>query len=77
LGRTVLTVAHNKTKGSDTPAGQPAIQELYHTRVVLAVEGNQREVSDAKDRIVVRHNHDVLDKIVYKFSMASDGCSMM
>ncbi|KAJ9414782.1 virulence plasmid 65kDa B protein-domain-containing protein [Fusarium oxysporum] len=69
LGRTVLAVAHNKTKYSDTPAGQPAIEELYHTRVVFDIEGNQREVSDAKDRIVVRHNHDVLGNIVYKFSM--------
>jgi RHS repeat-associated protein len=59
LGRTFLTVAHNKSKYSNTPATDPPIEEFYPTRVLLDIEGNQREVIDAKDRIVMRYDYGI------------------
>ncbi|MCX9012795.1 MAG: hypothetical protein OIN66_16965 [Candidatus Methanoperedens sp.] len=68
LGRTFLTVAHNKferrTNGSFTP-----IDEEYRTRVVLDIEGNQREVIDAKDRIVMQYDYDMLGSRIHQSSM--------
>jgi RHS repeat-associated protein len=57
LGRTFLTVAHNKFKYSNTPPDDPPIEEFNHMRVILDIEGNQREVIDAKDRIVMRYRY--------------------
>src|SRR5262249_19993183 len=56
LGRTFLTVAHNKFKYSGTPAADPPSEEFHRTRVLFDIEGNQREVLDAKDRIVMRYD---------------------
>jgi RHS repeat-associated protein len=69
LGRTFLTAVQNRIKYSDTPAATSAVEELYHTRVDFDIEGNQREVIDAKDRIVLRHGYDMLGEIVYEASM--------
>ena len=69
LGRTFLTVAHNKFKYSDTPPAAPPVAEFHHTRIVLDIEGNQREVVDAKDRVVVRYDYDVLGNRVHQASM--------
>ena len=69
LGRTFLTIAHNKFKFSDTPPADPPIEEFHHTRVVFDIEGNQREVIDAKDRIVMRYDYDMLGNAVHQLSM--------
>lgn len=69
LGRTFLTIAHNKFKFSDSPAADPPIEEFHHTRVLFDIEGNQREVIDAKDRIVMRYDYDMLGNIVHQLSM--------
>ena len=69
LGRTFLTVAHNKAKYSDTPAAAPPVEEFHATRVVLDIEGNQREVIDAKDRVVMRYDYDMLGNRVHQASM--------
>jgi RHS repeat-associated protein len=69
LGRTFLTVAHNKAKYSDTPAAAPPVEEFYATRIVLDIEGNQREVIDAKDRVVMRYDYDMLGNRVHQASM--------
>ena len=69
LGRTFLTVAHNKFKYSDAPAAEPPIEEFHATRVVLDIEGNQREVIDAKDRVVMRYDYDMLGNRVHQASM--------
>ncbi|HXF41693.1 MAG TPA: SpvB/TcaC N-terminal domain-containing protein, partial [Blastocatellia bacterium] len=53
LGRTFLTIAHNKFKRGNAPAGDPPIEEFHATRVVFDIEGNQRAVIDAKDRVVM------------------------
>jgi RHS repeat-associated protein len=69
LGRTFLTVAHNKAKYSDTSAAAPPVEEFHATRIVLDIEGNQREVIDAKDRVVMRYDYDMLGNPVHQASM--------
>jgi len=69
LGRTFLTVAHDKFKYDDSPPGDPAVEELHRTRVTLDIEGNQREVRDAMDRVVMRYDYDVLGNRIHQASM--------
>lgn len=59
LGRTFLTVAQNKFKYSDTPPTDPPVEEPYETRVLLDIEGNQREVIDASDRVVMKYDYGI------------------
>jgi RHS repeat-associated protein len=69
LGRGFLTVAHNKFKRSDTPPADPPTEEFYRTRVIFDIEGNQREVIDAKDRVVMRYDYDMLGNRIHQASM--------
>jgi RHS repeat-associated protein len=69
LGRTFLTVTHNKFKYSDTPPADPPTEEFYRTRVIFDIEGNQREVIDAKDRVVMRYDYDMLGNRIRQVSM--------
>ena len=48
LGRTFLTVAHNRFNFSNAPAAEPVKEEFSATRVEFDIEGNQRAVRDAK-----------------------------
>ncbi|MGH8646446.1 MAG: RHS repeat-associated core domain-containing protein [Gammaproteobacteria bacterium] len=69
LGRTFLTVAHDTFKYSDTPPADPPTEEFHSTRVVLDIEGNQREVIDVKDRVIMRYDYDMLGSRVHQASM--------
>ena len=69
LGRTFLTVAHNKFKDSHTPPADPPTEAFYHTRVIFDIEGNQRAVIDAKDRVVMRYDYDMLGNRIHQRSM--------
>jgi len=69
LGRPFLTVAHNKFKRSDTPPTDPPTEEFYPTRTILDIEGNQREVLDAKDRVIMHHDYDLLSNRIHQASM--------
>ncbi|HLB50055.1 MAG TPA: SpvB/TcaC N-terminal domain-containing protein, partial [Anaerolineales bacterium] len=69
LGRSFLTVAHNKFKFSDTSPADPPTEEFYETRVIFDIEGNQREVIDAKDRVVIRYDYDMLGSRIHQASM--------
>jgi RHS repeat-associated protein len=69
LGRVFLTVAHNKAKYSNTPPADPPIEEFQSTRIVFDIEGNQRELTDARDRIVVRYDYDILGNRIHQASM--------
>ena len=69
LGRTFLTVAHNKFRHSDTPLADPSVEEFYRTRIILDIEGNQREVIDAKERVVMHYDYDMLGNRIHQASM--------
>jgi hypothetical protein len=66
LGRTILKVAHNRFQHSNSAA--PA-EEFYATRVVFDIEGNQRELIDATDRLVLRYDYDMLGNRIHQASM--------
>jgi RHS repeat-associated protein len=61
-------VAHNRFERR-TNGAVAIIEEKYSTRVVLDIEGNQREVIDAKDRIVMRYDYDMLGSPIHQASM--------
>lgn len=69
LGRTIATVVHNRTRYGDTPATDPPVEEFQRTSVVLDIEDNQREVSDALGRVIIRYDHDMLGNPVHHTSM--------
>jgi len=57
LGHPFLTIADNGTQGK------------YKTRIELDIEGNQRAVIDAKDRVVMRYDYDMLGNRIHQASM--------
>jgi RHS repeat-associated protein len=69
LGRTIVTRVHNRFKYSNAPPGDPPVEEFYFTRVIFDIEGNQREVTDAADRVVARYAYDMLGNLVHQASM--------
>jgi RHS repeat-associated protein len=69
LGRTFLTVAHNKFKYSDTSPAALPLEEFHYTRIIFDIEGNQRAVIDAKDRVVMRYDYDMLGNRIHQASM--------
>jgi RHS repeat-associated protein len=69
LGRVFLTIAHNKYKTSDMAPSDPPIEEFHATRVLLDIEGNQRQVIDARDRVVMRYDYDMLSHHIHQAGM--------
>lgn len=69
LGRTFLTVAHNKFKHGDSPPAARPAEEFHRTRILFDIEGNQREVVDARDRVVMRYEYDMLGNRIHQASM--------
>jgi RHS repeat-associated protein len=69
LGRMVLTVAHNRYKLSNSPGSDPPTEEFYITRVLFDIEGNRHQVIDAKDRLVMRYDYDMLGTRIHQASM--------
>ena len=59
LGRSFLSVAHNKFKYSDAAPSALPVEELYSTRILFDIEGRQREVRDALDRVIVHYDYGV------------------
>lgn len=64
LGRTFLSVAFNRFERDEA-----LIEEKFSTRTNLDIEGNQREVIDARDRIVMRYDYDMLSNHIHQSSM--------
>ena len=62
LGRPFLTIADNGKDEHDKKI-------LYKTHVALDIEGNQREVIDAQDRIVMKYDYDMLGTRIHQSSM--------
>ena len=69
LGRTFLTAAHNRFKYSDRPPADPPVEEFHRTRIIFDVEGNQRAIIDAKDRVIMRYDYDMLGNRIHQASM--------
>jgi len=57
LGRTFLTVAHNRVVCPDHDLN--GTEAHFATRIELDIEGNQRAVIDAKGRVVMRYDYDI------------------
>jgi RHS repeat-associated protein len=68
LGRAIGTVAHNRAAYSDNPV---PVEEFHRTRIVLDIESQQREVVDAKDRVVMRYEYDLLGRRIRQSGMES------
>jgi RHS repeat-associated protein len=64
LGRPFLTITHNRFERNPD-----VIEETHASRVVLDIEGNEREVIDANGRIVMRYDFDMLGNRVRQTSM--------
>jgi RHS repeat-associated protein len=62
LGRPFLNLAHDGFNPDGTPI-------LFATRVELDIEGNQRAVMDALDRVVMRYDYDLLGNRIHQISM--------
>jgi hypothetical protein len=69
LGRSFLTVAQNRFQRHQPDDASETVQENYLTRVELDIEGNQREVIDAKERVVMRYDFDLLGNRIRQASM--------
>ncbi|MFF4606443.1 SpvB/TcaC N-terminal domain-containing protein [Streptomyces sp. NPDC001339] len=68
LGRTFLTVAHNRFLREGNP-----VDEISATRSRLDIEGNERELRDALGRAVVRYGYDMLGSRVARSGMDTGG----
>lgn len=68
LGRTFMTVAHNRFTRKEKFTTK-IVEEKYTTRTELDIENNQHEVKDAKDRIVMRYDYDMLGTKIHQASM--------
>ncbi len=64
MGRKIVTLAKNRFD-----RGGVTIEETYATRVRLDVENNQRAVTDARGRVVMRYRHDLLSQQLTQASM--------
>ncbi|NJJ40875.1 SpvB/TcaC N-terminal domain-containing protein [Paenibacillus apii] len=69
LGRTFLTVEHNRCKRSDSPPDAPSDEEFFESRTVYDIEGNIREVIDAAGRTVMHSAYDMLGTTISESSM--------
>jgi RHS repeat-associated protein len=64
LGRTFLTVAFSRFQRDEV-----LFEEKLSTRTNLDIEGNQREVIDARERVVMRYDYDMLSNHIHQASM--------
>lgn len=76
LGRSFLSIAHNRYDLERRGGISETVEEKYATRVKLDIEGNQKEVRDAvvqnddmQGRVVMRYDYDMLGNIIHQISM--------
>jgi RHS repeat-associated protein len=69
LGRTFLTIAHNRFKYSDMSATDPPTEEFHLTHLIFDIEGNQRGMIDGKDRVIARYDYDMLGNRLHQIGM--------
>jgi RHS repeat-associated protein len=70
LGRTIRTVAHNRSGPRLAGAG-PVTEEVLAGRVELDITGQQRSVVDELDRVVMRYDRDLAGTVVRQAGMES------
>jgi RHS repeat-associated protein len=68
LGRPFLTLAANRFKRKNGN-NLETVEERHAARVNLDSEGNQRQVIDARDRVVMRYDYDMLGSVIHQASM--------
>jgi RHS repeat-associated protein len=66
LGRTFLTIAHNRFERAGAP-----VDQYFATRVDLDIESNQRAVIDALGRVIMRYDYDMLKTRLRQISVDS------
>ena len=64
LRRSFLTIAHNRFARNNA-----TVDERYSTRVAFDIDGNQRAVTDAADRLVMRYDYDMPGTVMHQASM--------
>ncbi len=64
LGRPFVTVDHNRFTRNGT-----TVEERYARRVSWDIEGNERAVVDARNRVVMRYDYDMLGNRIHQISM--------
>ena len=69
LGRAFLTVAHNRFDREKPNGAIETINEEYPTRITFDIEGNHRSVIDARDRVVMQYDYDMLSNRIHQASM--------
>ncbi|KAK4926167.1 hypothetical protein LTR49_006871 [Elasticomyces elasticus] len=69
LGRSFLTIAHNRFKYSDTAPIDLPITEFHREQIVFDIEGNHRKAIDAKARTVMQYDYDMLGNRIHQASM--------
>lgn len=62
MGRAFLSIADNGLDGE-------GVEQKYRTRTVFDIEGNARKVLDAKDRVVMQYEYDMLGNQIHQSSM--------
>ena len=75
LGRPFLTVARNRVVCANHSLD--GTEEEYATRVVLDIEGNPRDVLDARGRLVMRYHYDMLGNRIHQAGMEAGGRWML
>lgn len=63
-GRSFLSIARNRFDGPGGP-----VDEELGSRVVIDIQGNQRELTDARGRVAMRYAFDMLGNRVHQSSM--------
>ncbi|GLV54301.1 hypothetical protein KDH_11490 [Dictyobacter sp. S3.2.2.5] len=63
-GRSFMTMSHNRFLRNQAP-----IDEYYATRCILDIQGYKRSVSDARNRMVMRYDYEMLGKLIHQASM--------
>ena len=69
LGRPVLSVDHHRATTTDSQGNSNVQDEFYSTRITLDIEGNARQVIDARGNTVMAYGYDMLGHRVYQRSM--------
>lgn len=69
LGHTFLTIVHNRFVRNNAP-----VDEYYASRTTIDIQGHERAVNDAHERLVMRYDYDMLGNHLHQASMEAGEC---